>query len=105
MYNYIYTAIIVVFIISLIFLVKKLIGTFKILASVNNSIESISGNVDKINIKVEKIKKSKESFKFFFAIYIIIVIIKETLQNRKNESTGKALSKSCIKHASQLAKL
>ena len=102
MIKFIYALLIIGLIIANVMFFRKLLETMKIAAGLKPSIESLSENASEAKEKIAKIEETKDSWQFFVAIYVIFIILKETFRDRKNEKTGIAFSKACVRHASQL---
>lgn len=108
--KYIYIPVIIVLIIVLIIFIKSLAKLMKKTAGLNDNINKLKNNIDIANNKVEDIKQTKQSWQFFFTIYIVYSILKETVKDYKKSSKhsrgiAKSFSKTCVKNASKLSKI
>ena len=80
----------------------------KKLANITEKTNNISKGIASINEKSEKVKKSYQSIKFFFNIYVICIVVKETIRSIKKltrEGLKKEFALACVKNASKIAKM
>ena len=78
----------------------------KTLAQTAQKTENITRNLEADKEKISFIRNSKDSWSFFLSLYVVAVVLKEALQNRKREDSFiKSLTYSGKKHAKQLSKI
>ena len=106
----VFIVIIVAIFITLIVLFIVLGRLMKKLATTNEKVNKLNSNLEEANKKKETITKTKESWKFFASIYIIVTVLKETMDDYKSSkkrkrSIAKSLSKTCAKNISRISKI
>ena len=108
--KYIYIPIIVVLIIVFIIFIKKLASLMKNAAGINNKIDNLNSNLVIASNKKQEIEKSKDSYKFFFTIYVVLSVLRSVFKDYKHTSKAKrsivgSFTKTCIKNSSKLSKI
>ena len=108
--NYIYIHVVITLIIVFKIFIKNLTKLIKKTAGLNDNIDKLKNNILTTNEKVEGIKTTQDSWHFFFTIYIVYSILKETLKDYKKSSKltrgiTKSFTKSCVKNASKISKI
>lgn len=108
--KYVFIVIIVAIVISLIALFMALDKLMKKLAVTVNKATKLNENIEEVNSKKEEISKTKESWKFFTRIYIVLTILKEVMDDykdakKKKRNFAKSFSKTCVRNVSRINKL
>ena len=90
-FKYIYIVLIAVIIIELIYLITRLFALKKELDKLGIEIDSVENNLDKVKEHMEAIEKTKDSWKFFLSLYLILSILKMTkkeyIKSKKPDKT------------------
>lgn len=108
--KYIYIVLIIVIVIELVLLVARLLVLKKELDKLGIELESIEKNLDKVKEHMEAIKETKNSWRFFLSLYLILSIFKmATKEYRKNKKDNKtyinSLAKVCVKNITTIRKI
>lgn len=108
--KYVFITILIVLIITIIFLFISLGKLMKKLATTVSKTNKLNCNIEEMNNKTEKISKTKNSWKFFTSILIILTILKETLDDYKTakkhkKNLVKSLSKTCARNVTKISKI
>ena len=108
--KYLYIPIIITLIIVLIVLFVKLTKLMKNAAGINEKINSVNSNIEISQNKIEEIEDTKQSWHFFFIIYIVLFVIKDTMKDykrtaRNKRKIGKSFAKVCTRNASKIRKI
>lgn len=104
--KYLYIIVILVLIIVLIIFFRELLKLMKRLSQINT--RNITNNIEITKDKLNKLKKDEESIKTAGAIFLVVSILKETLNDYKKSTKKKmlkSLTKTCIKNATKLSKI
>ncbi len=92
--------------IALIAFLLRLKKTVKATEPLTDSLSVMNGELNAVKTKTARIKASAPSYKFFASLYIILVIIKETLKSWKNDkSLPGSFTKAYIRHSKQISKI
>ena len=108
--RYIYIILIIVIVIELIFLLSRLLILKKELDKLDIELESVEQNLNKVKEHMEAIEKTKDSWKFFLSIYLILSIFKLATKdykktNKANRSYVNSLAKVCAKNITTIKKI
>ncbi|MBQ6478004.1 MAG: hypothetical protein IJI44_01415 [Erysipelotrichaceae bacterium] len=87
----------------LLFRIKK---TVKAMESLSGSIQIMNTELNVVKQKTDRIKASADSFKFFTSLYIILIVIKETLKSWKyDKSLPGSFASAYMRHSKQIKKI
>lgn len=106
----IYIALIIIIVLELIYLFYKLLNLKKELNKLNVEIESIENNLEKIKVQLESIGETKDSWKFFLSLYLLLSVFKMANKDyRKSKKPNKtylaSLAKVCAKNITTIKKI
>ena len=109
-FKYIYIILIAVIVIELIYLITRLFALKKELDKLGIELESIENNLNEVKEHMETIGKTKDSWKFFLSLYLILSILKMTKKEyRKSKNPDKTYLKTlamvCAKNISTINKI
>lgn len=111
-FKYIYIILIIAIVIELIYLVTRLMVLKKELDKLGIELESVEQNLNKVKVHLEAIEETKDSWKFFLSLYLILSIFKmatkefrKSKKANKNISFASTLAKVCVKNISTINKI
>lgn len=108
--KYVFIVIIIALVIALIAMFVVLGKLMKKLAITNSKVEKLNTNINEAKQKKEAISKTKDSWSFFASIFIIISVLKETMNDYKDtkkrkRNIAKSFTKTCAKNISKISKI
>ena len=93
-------------IIALIALLLRVRKTLKAADPLNESLGIMNTRLEVVKEKTGKIKASADSFKFFASLYIILVVIKETVKSWSHDrSLPGSFASAYVRHSKQIRKI
>ena len=109
-FKYIYIVLIIAIVIELIYLFARLSVLKKELDKLGIELESLEENLNKVKEHMEAIEKTKNSWRFFLSIYLVLSIFKMATKDYrkskdKDKSYIKSLAKVAAKNASTISKI
>ena len=92
--------------IALIAFLLRLKKTAKAVEPLTDSLNVMNVELNAAKAKTARIKASAPSYKFFASLYIILIIIKETLKSWKNDrSLPGSFTRAYLRHSRQISKI
>lgn len=92
--------------IALIAFLLRLRKTAKAAEPLTGSLNTMNGELNAVKAKADRIRASAPSYKFFASLYIILVVIKETLKSWKNDrSLPGSFTSAYLRHSRQISKI
>ena len=84
----------------------RLKKTVKGMEPLSGSMDAMNAQLSAVSRKTGKIRASADSFKFFASLYIIFVVVKETLKSWRNErSLPGSFAGAYMRHSKQIRKI
>ena len=75
----------------------------KAMAPLNESIDTLNGQLSTVKEKTARIKESEDSYRFFASLFIVLTIIKEAFRSwRKNGTLPGSFTGAYLRHSKQL---
>ena len=91
---------------ALIAFLMRLRKTAKAAEPLTGRLNVMNGELNAVRSKTGKIRASAPSFKFFASLYIVLVIIKETLKSWRNDkSLPGSFTNAYLRHSRQIRKI
>ena len=104
--KYVYVLLGIVLFITVIALLVRLGRLMKRLAETGEMTAGIGDNLKASKEKIDSIRSTAGSFTFFMSLFVILTILREAFRYRgRNDSFGKALTRSCVRHSAQLSRI
>lgn len=108
--KFLYIPIIITLVIVLIVFFVKLAGLMKKVVGVNDSVGKMNNDLNKINESKKQIEDTKNSWRFFISIFIIITILKEVFEDyhdtkKDKRQLSKSFKKTCVKNIGKIKKI
>lgn len=108
--KYLYIVIIIALLITLIVFFIKFVKLMKKAAGLNEKLEKVNKNKALVDSKTEYIKSTKNSWQFFFIIYVVLLVLSETFKDYKKtekskKNVTKSFGKTCVKNVSKIKKI